>query len=55
MKKCLKLFSAMIDEDEAVCCLVAARRILEFSKCLGRKGREGRGGGLEGACGSSLK
>ena len=44
MKKCLKLFSAMIDEDEAVCCLVAARRILEFSKCLGRKGG-GRGGG----------
>ena len=41
MKKCLKLFSAMIDEDEAVCCLVAARRILEFSKCLGREG-EGR-------------
>ena len=48
----------MINEDEAVCCLVAARRIVEFSKCLGRAG-EGRGeGGREGgqgACGSSLK
>ena len=45
----------MINEDEAVCCLVAARRILEFSKCLGREGEGGGREGGQGACGSSLK